>query len=402
MIRFPVGVTLKLIAAAFCFALAFAVTEARAVNSTPSTTAAWFKYGDEILQTWVVTDVPGDPLRAVVRPRFNSTPTRRVLVVYPRPSSAYDIAITKILQVFAEKEIDAEVTVVNFNNEDRRGMAALKTAEAERFGLIFAMGSESTAWLYGNFRGSRIPVVSVCSKDPVELGQIKDYESGSGTNFAYTSLNMPIEAQLAYIRELRPNLRNFAILVDGKNVSAMQTQAAPMAKAARQLGIQVLEVVVDDPNNAKAELEKLVPAAVRTMKKNDPGLVDSAFWVTGSTAVFKEIGAINAHADRVPVISAVPEIVKAGDESAVISIGISFESNAHLAAIYGADVLLGRARVGDLKVGIVSPPDIAINFRKAREIGFGVPFSFFERASYIYDYEGRAVRSVGRAPSTGG
>jgi putative ABC transport system substrate-binding protein len=354
---------------------------------------SWFKYGDDVLNAWTITPVESDPTRVRILPRFVSTPTDRVLVVYPRPSSAYDIAITKILQVFAEKEINVEFTIVNFGNDDTRGKAVLEFAERGGYGLIFSMGSESTAWLYGNYLGGRIPVVSVCSKDPVELGQIKDYESGSNNNFAFTSLNMPIEVQMAYIRELRPNLRNFAILVDGKNVSAMQTQAAPMAKLARQLGIQALEVVVADPDNAATELQRLVPAAVRTMKKNDPNLVDSVFWVTGSTSVFKEIATINAHSDRVPVISAVPEIVKPGGDSAVISIGISFDSNAHLAAVYGAEVLLGRTGVGDLKVGIVSPPDIAINFRKAREIGMTVPFGFFESASYIYDYEGRPVRS---------
>lgn len=360
--------------------------------------STWFKHGQEVLGAWHVAEAEGDPMRIVIRPRSNASPARKVLVLYPRPSSAYDIAITKILQVFAEKDIDAEFTVINFNNEDARGKSALAMAEREGYGLVFSMGSESTAWAYTNYLNGRLPVVSVCSKDPVELGQSKDYESGSGTNFAFTSLNMPTEVQMAYIRELRPTLRNFAILVDGKNVSAMQTQAAPMAKLARQLGIQVLEVVVNDPDNARAELQNLVPAAVRTMRKNDPNLVDSVFWVTGSTAVFKEIAAINAHSDRVPVISAVPEIVKPGDDSAVISIGISFESNAHLSAIYGADVLLGRVGVGELRVGIVSPPDIAINFRKAREIGMKVPFSFFESASYIYDYEGRAVRSAAGVP----
>jgi len=378
--------------------LALAVLAASTAPSRADQVSTWFKHGDEVRGSWSVAETAGDPSRITIRPRFNTSPTRRVLVLYPRPSSAYDVAITKILQVFAEKDIDAEFTVVNFNNEDARGKAALAMAEREGYGLVFSMGSESTAWLYQSYLGGRLPVVSVCSKDPVELGQIKDYETGSGNNFAFTSLNMPIEVQMAYIRELRPNLRNFAILVDGKNVSAMQTQALPMAKFARQLGIQVLEVVVNDPDNARAELKNLVPAAVRTMKKNDPNLADSAFWVTGSTAVFKEIAMINAHADRVPVISAVPEIVKAGDDSAVVSIGISFESNAHLSAVYGAEVLTGRTNVSELKVGIVSPPDIAINFRKAREIGMKVPFSFFESASYIYDYEGRAVRSTGGAP----
>jgi putative ABC transport system substrate-binding protein len=97
------------------------------------------------------------------------------------------------------------------------------------------------------------------------------------------------------------------------------------------------------------------------------------------------------------VLSVVPDVVKEGEDSAVLSIGISFQSNAHLAAIYGADVLAGRAKVGDLKVGIVSPPDIAINFLKAREIGLEIPFSFFESASFVYDYDGRIVRNNGKA-----
>ena len=91
-------------------------------------------------------------------------------------------------------------------------------------------------------------------------------------------------------------------------------------------------------------------------------------------------------------------IVKAGNDSAVMSIGISFESNAHLAAIYGADVLAGTRKAGELPVGIVSPPDIAINFRKAREIGLNIPFNFVESASKLYDYDGN---EVGTAKGTG-
>ena len=48
-------------------------------------------------------------------------------------------------------------------------------------------------------------------------------------------------------------------------------------------------------------------------------------------------------------------------------------------------------------VGIVSPPDIAINFRKAREIGLKIPFGFLERATFVYDYQGRMVRRNGEA-----
>lgn len=361
--------------------------------------ASWFTPAEAVNLNWAISQAEGDPLKVLIRQKYADSRKKpyRVFVLFPRRSSAYDIAMTKILEVFEEKDVSAEFTIVNFNNDEELGEKAIQLAESEGHDLIFSMGSQSTAWLWSHYQGGAIPVVSVCSKDPVVLGQAEDYHIGTGTNFAFTSLNMPVEVQMAYVLELKPELKNFAVLVNSKNVSAVETQAKPIAEYARQRGIRVLEVVVEDPQNAAVELAAKVRDAVATMRKNDPTLNDSLFWITGSTAVFREIRAINANSDRVPVLSVVPDVVKAGDDSAVLSIGITFESNGHLAAIYGADVLQGRAKAGDLEVGIVSPPDIAINFRKAREIALEVPFTFFESASFLYDYEGRTVRNNGKA-----
>ncbi|MGI9405282.1 MAG: ABC transporter substrate-binding protein [Hyphomicrobiaceae bacterium] len=361
--------------------------------------ASWFRYRDSVKAHWSVTGVAGDPNKVVIRIKGNETPEGvkvepryRVMVLYPRPSSAYDIAISKILNMFAERDIQAEVIVVNFQRNDENGLRALELAKRENADLIYAMGSQSTAWLWKNYRDGGIPVISVTSKDPVILGQTQSYDRGTGTNFAFTSLNMPVEAQMAYLLELRPELKNLAILVDSNNVSAMETQARPMAATARSKGIRVLRLEVKKTENARSELATMVRNGVATMRKNDVNLERSVFWITGSTSVFREIKTINAHSDRVPVLSVVPEVVKAGDASAALSIGISFESNAHLAALYGIRVLKRESLVGDLKVGVVSPPDIAINFRKVREIGLKMPFSFIEGAGFIYDYEGKIVR----------
>lgn len=55
----------------------------------------------------------------------------------------------------------------------------------------------------------------------------------------------------------------------------------------------------------------------------------------------------------------------------------------------------GTSSVGDLDVGILWPPDIAISFLKAREIGLEIPFSFIESAGLIDGNDGEAVRSTG-------
>jgi putative ABC transport system substrate-binding protein len=362
----------------------------------------WFRYSEDLNARWDFVSDPRDSMRISIRRKGPEQPgrVRRVLVLYPRASSAYDIAISEILKVFETRDHKLEFTVINFDLKDPKGTEAIRFAESNRFELIFAMGSESTAWLYDNYRGGAIPVVSVCSKDPVQLGQMKGYEEGSKTNFAFTSLNVPVEVQMAYVKELSPELKNLAVLVDAKNVSAVQTQAEPITAYARRHDIDVMWAAVRDPANARQELAQVIPEAVRKMRKTDPDLKRSLFWLTGSTSVFREIRTINQYADRVPVVSVVPEIVTSGADTAVLGIGISFESNAHLSAIYGDQILRGAAKAGDLNVGIVSPPDISISFLKAREIGMRVPFSFFETASSVYDYDGRPVRTATPTAST--
>jgi putative ABC transport system substrate-binding protein len=376
------------------FVLSCSLIYPAAAQDRPS--SKWFRYGAGVENAWDVSDDPAKPMQISITRKGMELrrSSQRVLVLYPRPSSAYDIAITKILQVFESKSLDAQFTIVNFEMNDTRGSEAIRYAESNEYDLIFGMGSESTAWLYDHYRGGPIPVVSVCSKDPVQLGQMPDYNSGSRTNFAFTSLNVPVDVQMTYVKELSPDLKNLAVLVDSKNVSAVQTQAEPIASYAKQRGIQVIWGAVQNPAKARDELVPIVRDAVTTMRKSDPDLSKSLFWVTGSTSVFLEIQTINENSDRVPVISVVPEIVRSGADTAALGIGVSFESNAHLAAIYGADILNGKMKAGDLKVGLVSPPDIAISFLKVREIGMRVPFSFFETASFIYDYDGRAVRTI--------
>jgi putative ABC transport system substrate-binding protein len=377
---------LLVVAAVFC-----SITT-RATGAEPRPFSKWFKYGSDIEKSWDVESDAAQPMRVSLRSKGVAGPLKRVLVLYPRPSSAYDIAITEILRTFAAKEINSQIEVVNFELNDARGKAALEAAEKNKVDLVFAMGSESAAWLFDNYKGGALPVVTVCSKDPVQLGQMKDYDSGSGNNFAFTSLNVPVDVQMSYVRELRPDLKNLTVLVDSKNISAVQTQAEPVAKYLKEKGAKVIWGSVQNPAKAQEELAKIVPDAVRAMRQTDPDLSKSLFWVTGSTSVFREIRTINQHADRVPVVSVVPEIVTKGPDTAVLAIGVSFESNARLAAIYGAQILNGSS-AGKLKVGLVSPPDMAISFLKAREIGMRVPFSFFEIASFVYDYNGEPVRS---------
>jgi len=357
----------------------------------------WFNLSTVSEASWQLHADPENENLLVISPKIvmGSGEQRNILVLFPKASSAYDTAMNTLLGVFFDNQVQAEFTLFNFRNDSNRGLAALDHAESSSCDLVFSMGSQSTRFVYENYSGGQLPVVSVCSKDPVLQGQVRDYEGGSGGNIAYTSLDAPVELQLTYLLRLKKNLSQIAIVYAQDNVSAVETQVKPMVAVAEKRGIQISHVVVEDQSRAGQELSDKMPQAVQKIRQIDPQQQQSVFWITGSTSVFQEIETIDRLAGKIPVLSVVPDIVRADDASAVLSIGVSFENNALKAGLYALEILENNVKPGELEVGLVSPPDIAINFKKAREIGLTVPFSFFESASTLYDYEGQVVRYKG-------
>jgi putative ABC transport system substrate-binding protein len=360
-------------------------------------TSDWFNLSTVSEASWQLHADPENENLLVISPKtdFGSGEQMNILVLFPKASSAYDTAMNTLLGVFYDNQVQAEFTLINFQNDSTRGLDALDYAEFSNCDLILSMGSQSTRFVHEYYSGGALPVVSVCSKDPVLQGQVRDYEGGSGTNIAYTSLDASVELQLTYLLRLKKDLKQIAIVYAQDNVSAVETQVKPMAAVAEKWGIQVRHVVVEDQSRAREELSDKIPQVVQKMRQSDPQQQKSVFWITGSTSVFQEIETIDRLAKKIPVLSVVPDIVRGDSASAVLSIGVSFENNALKAGLYALEILEHGVKPGELEVGLISPPDIAINFKKAREIGLTIPFSFFESASTVFDYEGQVVRYKG-------
>ena len=381
--------------------------------------ADWFILKASSAANWDLISNEDDNLRFTLKlkqPLETDIPEKRVLALFTKQSSSYDVAIDRILSIFLSKKIPVTFEAINFKKDAALGEQALDYARQQNFDLIFSVGSDSTDFVFSHFTNNEtIPVVTVTSKDPVLLGYLKDYETGSNTNIAYTSLNVRIDLQMIYLQQLIPDLKNIAVFYSETNTSAKETQVEPLRDVAKDYNINVIDIQVKDKalkdqglglrdaafrEGVQAQLREIMPGVVAEITRSDPSHQSSIFWITGTTEVFNEIQTINELSGEIPVLSAVPDVVRAGSDSAILSIGVSFESNAHLAALYAVDILLGQAKPGDLPVGLVSPPDIAINFMKAREIGLKIPFSFFESASIVYDYEGKLVRKGGQVVTT--
>lgn len=358
----------------------------------------WFQQLHTEQADWRLVERPGAPWVRQLEPKHPSNDRERILVFFPKSSSAYNAAMEEMLRTFGGRKRWPSWTLVHYKAMPGLLKRYVRRAEKGQFDLIFAMGSQAAEDLHETYRNGRAPVVTVCAKDPVILGLVEDYTGAPDGNMAYTSLNVPIAAQLSYLRQLRPDLKRVAVVYAERNRSAVQTQVEPLRVIGQEAGLELVDISVRGSTFVRRELKKKVQKASLQMASEDAAKEEGVFWVTGSSTVFAHMDVVVEQADGFPVLAVTPSLVHGRDKSsAVLSVGVSFESNAELASVYGIKILSGHVQAGDLPVGVVTPPDIAIHMGQAKAIGLAIPFRLFEAAGVIYDFEGNLVRVKGRA-----
>ncbi|MDF1791492.1 MAG: ABC transporter substrate binding protein [Thalassobaculaceae bacterium] len=359
-------------------------------------TLDWLIYDPATLKSYSVDTDAGDTARHVAVPNEDAVGAKRVMILIPsRSVEAYTLAVNTILQVFARRQVSARFDIWYYDKDEAVALEALQWSYDQPVDLIMSAGSSATTFLREHHSGHKIPAVTSASKDPVASGHL-DSPAGSGTNIAYTSINVETGTLIAYLRRLIPDLSTIGLIYSENNESAILTQVNPLKAAAGEFGLNIVDITVHGRGSAEDELEVALPTAMDQIHRLDPTQQKSILLVTGSTTVYERIAQINGHAGRMPVISMLPDIVRAGEESALLSIGVNLTSALTLAAVYAVDVISGAAEPGNLPVGTVSPPDLAINFMIADRIGVKVPFSFLESSTFVYDIDGHQVVAFGQ------
>lgn len=324
-----------------------------------------------------------------------SNPDNRILILCAKKSSSYILAFNSILEVIEDRLPSTEFYFYNFNKDFDQADRIVNSGIMEEIDLVIAMGSEGMIYASENLEGLNIPVVTCINKDPVLLGYLNDYKSGSGTNIAYTSVNVPLNVNIEWIYKIKPELKAITILYDPDHSSVVASEVRPLIAELQVNGIDTFDGGVASGETLEEDLSSTIQQGLEYMNSVDPGLENSLFWITSSTNIFSELEIISANTGNVPVASSVPNTVNETENSAMVAIGIDRRNSANLAALYVVDILLGYSSPGDLPVGVVTPPDISINFQTAERIGESIPFEIFENASFIYGYEGTLLRSFG-------
>ncbi len=359
-------------------------------------TPSWLTLGDELEGQWNWQEVGEDLEGRLYQSSEIENAQYKILILCSKKSSSYILAFNKLVEVIENKLTSVEFYFFNFNKNLERASDIVEYGIDQNIDMIIAMGSEAMAYSSSNLLETGIPIVTCINKDPVLLGYVDDYKSGSGTNIAYTSVNVPLNINIEWLLKLRPSLSSIVLLYDPDHSSVVGSEVLPFIAYLEENNISYFDGAVSSGPELQTSLAVTIKRGLNFLIDKDPGLNNSIFWVTSSTNIFSEMEIISTNTGIVPVVTSVPNIVNESEFSAMMAFGIDRRNSANLAALYAVDILSGNSLPGDLPVGIVTPPDISISFQTAKRIGEIIPFEIFENASFVYGYNGRILREYGK------
>ncbi|OUS25027.1 hypothetical protein A9Q99_22535 [Gammaproteobacteria bacterium 45_16_T64] len=316
----------------------------------------------------------------------------KILILSSTWSSAYDVSSRIIIGEFRSRGLGVEFILLNYQGDIVRAKKAIDVAESMGIDLIVSMGTATTDFITDYYAGGRLPVVTSCSEDPISMNWVNSTINMSLNNIAYTSTRIGVDTQVAYLKDkFLTKLRYIAIIYDGNNPNFINTQVKPLERylvnSDVDIELNMIEVDFD-------RLDETLYGPMQRFNRFPPRIDERIFLVTGSSNLFSMIENINYYANGIPVLSMTPSHVIANSLSVFMAIGVSVKSNAKLAADYAYRIITRQSLPETMPVGIVSTPDIAINFQRKPPGNLKVPFNYFEDAFVIFNHDGVAVRGA--------
>jgi ABC-type uncharacterized transport system substrate-binding protein len=217
---------------------------------------------------------------------------------------------------------------------------------------------------------SLIPIVFASAGDPVGSGLVASLARPGGNVTGLSSQMTDTAAKrLEFLREVVPNLRRLAIMVNVSNPLSVQEMVEVQA-AVRALGIEVAPLEI-------RRAEDIAPAFEALKAQAD------ALYVVGDALVNTNrtrIMTLSLSA-RLPTIFNARSFVQAGG---LMSYGPTFSDQFRRAAEL-VDKILRGTKPGDIPVEQPTKFDLVINLTTAKAIGLKIPEAFLLRADEVIE-----------------
>jgi putative tryptophan/tyrosine transport system substrate-binding protein len=216
-----------------------------------------------------------------------------------------------------------------------------------------------------------IPIVFANGSDPIKMGLVASMNRPGGNVTGVSFYNSALgPKRIEILREIVPNARLFAVLVNPDNQNALP-DSQDMREAGQRIGTPV-EVV-----NARREAD-LAPAFAEVARLHADALIvhiDALFQAQSQKII--ALAAQNA----IPTMYAPSENVEHGG---LLSYGTDVRHMDHEAGVYVGRILKG-AKPADLPIVQPTTFKLVINLKTAKALGLSIPESFLLLADEVIE-----------------
>ena len=253
--------------------------------------------------------------------------------------------------------------------EGRRARYTEFAAEFVRLGVDVILTS-GAAGIELKRTTSTVPIVLAVAQDPLGEGLVTSLARPGG-NITGLSLQGTDVAgkRLGLLREVLPNMRRLAILVDVDYPSTV-IEMREAQTAASMLGLEVVTLEA-------RQTEDIAPAFETHKGRSDALFVGGGPLMTSNQIHINTL----ALAARLPTVSIVRESAEAG---ALMSYGAHFRSLFQRAADY-VDKILRGAKPADIPVEQPTKFELVINLKTAKTLGLTVPDKLLALADEVIE-----------------
>ena len=267
--------------------------------------------------------------------------------------------------------VEGENLEIKVNNADSDTGTAAQIADtfaADKVDLICAIATPSAQAAYNSARNTDIPVVYTAVTNPEEA-QLADDEGMPVGAVTGTSDQLPVEAQLAMIREILPDAKTIGILYTTSEANSAYS-ITQYEKYAEEYGFTLETAGVTNTSEVSM-------AAASLLDK-----VDCLTNLTDNTVVSALPTVLDqANEKNIPVFGSEIEQVKRGCLAAE---GLDYVNLGIETGKMAAQILKGEAKAEDMKYELLTDSSLYINQAVADNLGITVPDDMTQRAEETF------------------
>ncbi len=260
---------------------------------------------------------------------------------------------------------------VTFDEQNAEGEVSNASTIASKFAaenldLILAIATPSAQAMVK--ADAKTPIIFSAVTDPVGAGLVKDAAAPSA-NVTGVSDMLPMKPTMELIKQVVPSVKTIGVLYNGgesNSVFLIEEQK----KAAKELGINVVEATASNSSEVKAAADSLV------------GRVEAISVLTDNTVVSALESVVKvSQANKIPLFAGDTDSVKRG---AIAAYSFDYKDLGHQSGVIAADILLNGQAIKDIPVQYASNLQLSVNPAAAKATGITLPDDLTKKADNTF------------------